>query len=105
MTSRSDTTPSTPAVTRTRPSRSSPGSPASGMREKPDGSNVEVTIGDMSRVTTGRTYGLVYLVYNTIGNLLTQDDQVRCFENAARHLAEDGVFVLECRVPVAPSRA
>ncbi len=45
------------------------------MREKPDGNNVEVTMGDMSRVTTGRTYGLVYLVYNTIGNLLTQDHQ------------------------------
>ena len=74
------------------------------MREKPDGNHVEVTIGDMSRVTTGRTYGLVYLVYNTIGNLLTQDDQVRCFENAARHLTADGVFVIECRVPTAPSR-
>jgi SAM-dependent methyltransferase len=74
------------------------------MREKPDGDRIEVTPGDMSRVTTGRTYGLVYLVYNTIGNLLTQDDQVRCFENAARHLADDGVFVLECRVPTAPSR-
>jgi SAM-dependent methyltransferase len=74
------------------------------MREKPDGQKVEVTMGDMSRVTTGRTYGLVYLVYNTIGNLLTQDDQVRCFENAARHLTDDGVFVLECRVPTAPSR-
>src|SRR6266704_1648810 len=67
------------------------------MREKPDGSNVEVTIGDMSRVTTGRTYGLVYLVYNTIGNLLTQDDQVRCFQNAAHHLTDDGVFVHVCR--------
>jgi SAM-dependent methyltransferase len=74
------------------------------MREKPGGEEVEVTVGDMSRVDTGRTYGLVYLVYNTIGNLLTQDDQVRCFENAARHLTEDGVFVLECRVPTAPSR-
>jgi SAM-dependent methyltransferase len=74
------------------------------MHEKPDGRKVEVTMGDMSRVTTGRTYGLVYLVYNTIGNLLTQDDQVRCFENAARHLTDDGVFVLECRVPTAPSR-
>ena len=61
-------------------------------------------MGDMSRVTTGRTYGLVYLVFNTIGNLLTQDDQVRCFQNAARHLADDGVFVLECRVPTAPAR-
>jgi hypothetical protein len=58
----------------------------------------------MSRVGTGRTYGLVYLVFNTIGNLLGQDDQVRCFENAARHLADGGVFVLECRVPTAPAR-
>jgi SAM-dependent methyltransferase len=75
------------------------------MREKPGGDQVQVTMGDMSRVGTGRTYRLVYLVFNTIGNLLTQDDQVRCFENAARHLSEDGVFVLECRVPTAPARA
>jgi SAM-dependent methyltransferase len=74
------------------------------MREKPGGDQVKVTIGDMSRVSTGRSYGLVYLVYNTIGNLLTQDDQVLCFEKAARHLTDDGVFVLECRVPTAPSR-
>ncbi len=74
------------------------------MREKPGGDAITVTTGDMSRVRTGRTYGLVYLVYNTIGNLLTQDDQVRCFENAARHLSDDGVFVLECQVPTAPSR-
>jgi SAM-dependent methyltransferase len=74
------------------------------MREKPGGDAIEVTIGDMSRVTTGRRYGLVYLVFNTIGNLTTQDDQVRCFENAARHLDRDGVFVLECIVPVAPAR-
>ncbi len=74
------------------------------MREKPGANDVEVAVGDMSRVSTGRTYGLVYLVYNTIGNLLTQDDQVRCFENAARHLTDGGVFVLECRVPTTPSR-
>lgn len=74
------------------------------MREKPGGDQIDVTMGDMSRVTTGRTYGLVYLVFNTIGNLLTQDDQVRCFQNAAHHLADGGSFVLECRVPTAPSR-
>jgi SAM-dependent methyltransferase len=73
------------------------------MPEKPGGDQVEVTMGDMSRVSTGRSYGLVYLVFNTIGNLLTQDDQVRCFENAARHLTGDGVFVVECRVPTAPA--
>ncbi len=74
------------------------------MREKPGGNTPEVIIGDMSRACTGRRYGLAYLVYNTIGNLLSQDDQVRCFQNAARHLAEGGVFVLECRVPTAPAR-
>jgi SAM-dependent methyltransferase len=74
------------------------------MREKPGGEHIAVTMGDMSRVDTGRRYGLVYLVYNTIGNLLTQDDQVRCFENAARHLTDDGVFVLECLVPTAAVR-
>lgn len=74
------------------------------MRERPGGDAVKVAIGDMSRVDMGRSYGLVYLVFNTIGNLITQDDQVRCFENAARHLAPGGAFVLECRVPEAPGR-
>ncbi len=74
------------------------------MREKPGGDRIPVTMGDMAQVGTGRTYGLVYLVYNTIGNLLTQDDQVRCFENAARHLTADGVFVVECLVPTAAQR-
>ncbi len=74
------------------------------MREKPGGNAVEVITGDMARVSTGRKYGLVYLVHRTIGNLVRQDDQIRCFQNAARHLADDGVFVLECRVPTAPGR-
>ena len=74
------------------------------MREKPGGNAIQVTTGDMSRATTGRRYGLVYLVYNTIGNLLTQGDQVRCFQNAARHLGPGGAFVIECRVPTAPAR-
>lgn len=74
------------------------------MREKPGGNGIEVTIGDMSRVSTGRRYGLVYLVYNTIGNLLTQDGQVACFGNAARHLEPGGVFAVECRVPTAAAR-
>jgi len=52
-----------------------------------------------SSVGTGRRYGLVYLVHNTIGNVITQDGQVRCFANAVRHLASGGVFVLECRMP------
>ncbi len=74
------------------------------MRGKPGGERVHVVVGDMARVDMSQRYALVYLVYNTIGNLLTQDEQVRCFENAARHLADDGVFVLECRIPSAPTR-
>jgi SAM-dependent methyltransferase len=74
------------------------------LREKPGGNAIDVTIGDMSQVSTGRRYRLVYLVYNTIGNLLTQDGQVACFQNAARHLEPGGVFALECRIPTAPAR-
>lgn len=77
---------------------------AAQLRAKPGGQELRVDIGDMSRLRLDRSYALVYLVFNTIGNLLTQDGQVRCFENAAAHLAPDGVFVLECRVPAAPSR-
>lgn len=65
------------------------------------GCDLDVWVGDMATVDTGRTYGLVYLVFNTIFNLVTQDEQVACFENAARHLDEDGVFVVEAAVPSA----
>lgn len=69
------------------------------LRRQPGGDRVPVTLGDMSEVGTGATYRLVFLVYNTLFNLLTQDGQVRCFENAARHLDEDGVFLVEALTP------
>ncbi|MEP7201005.1 MAG: class I SAM-dependent methyltransferase [Ilumatobacteraceae bacterium] len=71
------------------------------LRTKPGGLAIEVTVGDMSTTVLSRHYRVVYLVYNTIFNLLTEDDQVRCFENAGRHLADDGVFVVETAVPTA----
>lgn len=74
------------------------------MREKPGAANVRVVIGDIAHASMGNTYGLVYRVDNTIGNLLSLDDQVRCFENAVRHLSDDGVLVVECRVPTGPTR-
>ena len=55
----------------------------------------------MTTVNIGATYPLVFLVFNTIFNLLTANDQVRCFENANRHLADDGVFVVETALPSA----
>src|SRR4051812_34012530 len=66
-----------------------------------DEDSIPVVIGDMTsaRVTGHGTYRLAYLVFNTIMNLTEQDDQVRCFENAAGHLAPGGVFVIETMVP------
>lgn len=69
------------------------------LRAKPEGQNINVIIGDMSSATTNRHYPLVYLVFNTIFNLLTVDDQIRCFENAARHLTPNGHFIVETALP------
>jgi SAM-dependent methyltransferase len=55
--------------------------------------------GNMISVRAPGEYSLVYLVYNTISNLLSQDEQVECFRNAARHLVPGGRFVVELWVP------
>jgi len=69
------------------------------MAAKPGADQVPVTIGDMSTVRVPGGFRLVYLVYNTITNLLTQDAQVECFRNAAAHLEPGGHFVVEVFVP------
>lgn len=69
------------------------------LRRKTDGSTLPVTLGDMATTTVPGGFALVYLVYNTISNLLTQDEQVECFRNAARHLVPGGRFVIELGVP------
>ena len=69
------------------------------LRAKPGGDDLEVAIGDMTSASVPGEFSLVYLVFNTIGNLLTQDEQVACFVNAAEHLAPGGAFVIELEVP------
>ena len=69
------------------------------LHSHPTGKEIPALIGDMSKVSTCETYKVVYLVYNTIFNLLTADDQIRCFENAARHMAKDGYFIVETALP------
>ena len=71
------------------------------LREKPGRADLSVWLGDMAAAQTGRRYGVVYLVFNTIFNLLTQDEQVACFVNAARHMEDGGAFVVEAAVPSA----
>jgi SAM-dependent methyltransferase len=58
-----------------------------------------VTVGDMASTRVPGEFALVYLVFNTLGNLLTQDEQVVCFVNAAAHLRPGGRFVVEMGVP------
>ena len=69
------------------------------MCEKPGGRAIPVVIGDMAEAWVDDSFDLIYLVFNTIFNLTTQEAQVRCFQNAGRHLNADGVFVVETVVP------
>jgi SAM-dependent methyltransferase len=69
------------------------------LRAKADERTIPVVLGNMATARAPGTFSLVYLVYNTISNLLTQDAQVACFANAARHLAPGGRFVVELWVP------
>lgn len=71
------------------------------LRNKPGGADLPVTQGDMATSKVEGRFSVVYLVFNTIFNLLTQDEQVACFQNAARHLTDDGAFVVETAVPSA----
>lgn len=69
------------------------------LRQKPGGRDLHVTIGDMASTRVEGSFRLVYLVFNTIGNLTTQAEQVACFSNAATHLEAGGCFVVEVGVP------
>jgi SAM-dependent methyltransferase len=69
------------------------------LREKPGADRIGVTIGDFASTRVDGPFTLVYLVFNTINNLTTQDDQVACFCNAAAHLEPGGCFVIEVGVP------
>ncbi|WP_432397612.1 class I SAM-dependent DNA methyltransferase [Pseudarthrobacter sp. L19] len=69
------------------------------LREKAGPEEIPVVRGDMAEASAGQGFALAFLVFNTISNLLTQEEQVRCFRNAARHLAPGGCFVVELWVP------
>ena len=70
------------------------------LRAKPGGAAIGVTVGDMTSARVEGGFGLAYLVFNTIGNVTTQDDQVAVFQNAAAHLLPGGRFVVEVGVPI-----
>ncbi len=69
------------------------------LREKTGGDRIPVTMGDFADVGVDGAYRLIYVAFNTLFALLTQEDQLRCFANAAAHLSDDGVFLIEVFVP------
>lgn len=69
------------------------------LREKVPSDRLPVALGDMATTRVPGEFSLVFLVFNTLGNLLTQEAQVECFRNAARHLRPGGRFVIELWVP------
>ncbi|HZS25031.1 MAG TPA: class I SAM-dependent methyltransferase [Gaiellaceae bacterium] len=69
------------------------------LRAKPGGDAIGVTIGDFATTRVDGRFTLAYLVFNTIMNLTSQDEQVACFENVAAHLAPGGCFVVEVGIP------
>jgi SAM-dependent methyltransferase len=69
------------------------------LRAKPGAEAIGVTIGDMAATRVDGTFSVAYLVFNTIGNLTTQAQQVACFRNAAAHLEPGGCFVIEVGLP------
>lgn len=69
------------------------------LRKKETGNPIEVAIGDMTTTRAKGEFSLVFLVFNTIDNLTTQEAQIACFRNAAEHLSPGGRFLIETQVP------
>jgi SAM-dependent methyltransferase len=69
------------------------------LRAKPGAEGIGVTVGDFAHAHAPGTFRVAYLVFNTIGNLTSQDEQVACFCNVAEHLEPGGRFVIEVGVP------
>jgi len=67
--------------------------------EKPGGDRIPVTVGDFADVGVTGEYSLIYIVFNSLFALLTQEDQIKCFRNVSEHLTERGLFVVEAFVP------
>jgi len=69
------------------------------LQSKPGAESIGITIGNFSETKVRQRFQLVFLVFNTITNLTTQDEQVDCFRNAAAHLEIGGCFVIETFIP------
>jgi SAM-dependent methyltransferase len=69
------------------------------LRSKPNGDQIPVVVGNFADIAVEGSYALIYVLFNTFFALLTQEEQLRCFRNVARHLSPQGSFVIEVFVP------
>lgn len=69
------------------------------LQEKPGGADIPVIVGDYADVGLLGPFGFVFLVFNTLFNLTSQEAQVRCFQNVGERLAPGGAFLVETFVP------
>ena len=69
------------------------------LREKPGGDRIQVTLDDFTDFRLGESFDLIYVVFNTLFALTTQEAQIQCFHRISEHLTAGGVFVIEAFVP------
>ncbi|MCU0487863.1 MAG: class I SAM-dependent methyltransferase [Anaerolineales bacterium] len=69
------------------------------LRSKTGSEDIPVTIGNFADLAVEGRYALIYVLFNTFFGLLTQDEQLRCFENVSQHLVPGGSFLVEAFVP------
>lgn len=69
------------------------------LREKAAGKDIPVALGDIADVSIDGMFDHIFLVFNTLFNLQTQREQIRCFENVSKKLKENGTFLVSAFVP------
>lgn len=73
------------------------------LRAKPQADHLTMHTGSFANFELQERFSLIYVVFNTFFALLTQEEQVSCFQSVRRHLSPGGAFLIEAFVPN-PSR-
>ncbi|MCE9622915.1 MAG: class I SAM-dependent methyltransferase [Actinomycetia bacterium] len=66
---------------------------------KPNSAAVHVSLADMAEELPAGPFSLIFVAYNTIFNLTTEQRQRSCFAQVAQRLSDGGTFVVEAFVP------
>lgn len=65
------------------------------LRSKPAAAAIKTYLGDVTTIRIPESFQLVFIAFSTIYLMGSQQAQVECFRNAARHLPAGGRFLLE----------